>query len=97
MPNDFLTLDVLATLAGAVLVTNLVLAFIKDLPGLDKLPTKYAAFIVAVALLLAYHAFQGTLSPENLLLIALNGVLVALTAVGGYRVVAEPNGKRFDR
>jgi hypothetical protein len=94
MPEEFLQLSELSTFTGIILAVNLLLSFTKELFDryVTKLPTKYLAFIYAEILMFGYAAAKGELNPEQGILIVLNGVVVALTAVGGYRVAAEPNG-----
>lgn len=94
MPEEFLQLSELSTFTGVILAVNLLLSFTKELFDryVTKIPTKYLAFIYAEILMFAYALAKGELNPEQGILIVLNGVVVALTAVGGYRVTAEPNG-----
>jgi len=83
MPDSLFTFDALATLAGASLLTYLVVQYTKNL--LDKvisLPTDiYAVLVGAVILLLAQLATGASAGDWRVYVLALaNGFLVAATA-----------------
>ena len=82
--TDFLTIDYLCTYMGTVVVTMLIVQFLKELPGIKKIPTKYFTFIVAFLNILICSFITGNFAVSNLYLMLINAVLVCFTATGGY-------------
>jgi hypothetical protein len=82
--TDFLTIDYISTFMGTVAVTMLVVQFLKDLPGIKKIPTKYFTFVVAFMNILICSALTDNFALSNLYLMLINAMLVTFTATGGY-------------
>lgn len=82
--NDFLTLDYIATFVGTVVVTMLLVQFLKDLPLIKKIPTKYFTFIVALVNILICTATFGTFTLQSVYLVFINAVVITFTCTGGY-------------
>lgn len=80
--NDFLSVDYVASYLGSIVVIMLVTQFVKELPWIAKLPTKYLVFIVALVHLMIFVRPVYTLEAVALTLI--NALLLTLTATGGY-------------
>ena len=87
--TDFLTIDYISTFMGTVAVTMLVVQFLKDLPGIKKIPTKYFTFIVAFLNILICSFITGNFAVSNLYLMLINAMLVTFTATGGYDFAAK--------
>ena len=103
LPAEPFTWEYLATIAGATVATMLIVQLLK-LP-LDKvwhIPTRIVAYIIALIIMLLATHFTIGLTWSNACLAALNSVIVALAAMGGYeatfrkveeyRANAESNG-----
>ena len=82
--TDFLTIDYLCTYMGTVVVTMLIVQFLKELPGIKKIPTKYFTFVVAFMNILICSVLTDNFALSNLYLMLINAVLVCFTATGGY-------------
>ena len=92
MMEGFLTWGDLATYGGAVMAVLINTEFTKDLPGIRRLPTRLWAYLVALVLLVAAVVFGGgPIRAQDILLCLVNGVIVAMAAVGSYHAVREPN------
>lgn len=92
MMEGFLTWGDLATYGGAVMAVLIITEFTKDLPGIRRLPTRLWAYLVALVLLVAAVVFEGgPIRAQDILLCLVNGVIVAMAAVGSYHAVREPN------
>ena len=52
MMENFLTWDVLTTYASFICVVYMVVEFTKQLPLINKIPTRYWSFIIALILLI---------------------------------------------
>lgn len=84
MDMAFFDWSYLGTFAGALAAVALITQLIKDLPGVNKVPTQAVSWILAVVVLLLANWFGGTLDAQNGVLCLLNGAMVSLAANGGY-------------
>lgn len=77
----------LGTIGGAAAFTLLVVQFIKaPLDKVWKLPTRFVAYVIALAVLLVATAFTSGLNVETVLLSLCNALLAALSAYGMYEL-----------
>lgn len=85
--GDPFTWSYLATIAGAAALTLLVVQFIKaPLDKVWKVPTRFLAYIIALATMLVATALTTGLNVDNALLAAVNALLAAMSAYGMYEV-----------
>lgn len=78
----------LATLSGAALAAALIVQVAQSSPWLRQLPQEVVAWVAAVVVLGVAMAAQGQLQPVEIpLLLLLNGLLVAATAIGAKQTV----------
>ena len=90
MTEHFFTWGDLVTYGGAVMAVLIITEFTKDLPGIRKIPTRIWAYLVALVLLVPAAVFTAdTIRAEDVLLCLVNGVLVAMAAVGSFHSVHE--------
>ncbi len=90
MTEQFLTWSDLATYGGAVMAVLIITEFTKDLPGIRFLPTRLWAYLVALTLLVLGTVFTANrVQAQDILLCMVNGVIVAMAAVGSYHSVQE--------
>jgi hypothetical protein len=90
MTERFFTWGDLVTYGGAVMAVLIITEFTKDLPGIRKIPTRIWAYLVALVLLVPAAVFTAdTIRAEDVLLCLVNGVLVAMAAVGSFHSVQE--------
>lgn len=104
MPNDFVTIDYLATFAGMVLVLGLIVQFTKGLVKRRYPDEAVRAYTFGWALMLvaAVYWYQGLFAvavPAEIAMVVLlaliNAIVVTLAAMGGYEVLAG-RGDRYD-
>lgn len=92
MPNEFITIDYLASFAGMVVVVALVVQFTKSV--VKKRFQDWMVRLYALAWAWLLQAFllyvHSNLTVEAVGLAVLNGFLVALAAAGTYEAVADP-------
>ena len=90
MTDRFFTWGDLITYGGAVMAVLIITEFTKDLPGIRRIPTRLWAYLIALVLLVLAAVFTAEeLRAEDVLLCFVNGVLVAMAAVGSYHAVQE--------
>ena len=89
MDSFFIWTD-LMTYGGAVMAVLIITEFTKDLPGIRRIPTRLWAYLVALVLLVAAAVFTADrIRVEDILLCFVNGILVAMAAVGSFHAVQE--------
>ncbi len=82
--DSFITWDFLGQFMGVVIATMLIVQFIKEIPGIKRISTKYLTALVAFATLLSYQIANGSFTWRGLYLVFLNAIFVTMTATGGY-------------
>lgn len=83
--DSFITWDFLGQYMGVVIVTMILVQFVKELPWIKKIPTKYLTAIIAFITLLSAQIGAHKFSWDGeLYLIFLNSILVTMTATGGW-------------
>ncbi len=89
-----MTWEYLATIAGASVFTLLIVQFCKmPLDRVWKIPTRVLVYVIALGVMLLGTAFTTGLTAQSALLAAVNAVIAALTAMGGYEVTFKKLGK----
>lgn len=96
MPNDFFTMQTLATFAGMVAAVAIIVQFTK---GFFKasVPDYYVrlyTLVVALAVQFFVLYVQGNLIVETIGLGIINSILVAMTAMGAYETIADPGAQK---
>ncbi len=89
--DSFITWDFLGQFMGVVIVTMLVVQFIKEIPVIKRISTKYLTAIVAFITLFSYQMANGSLTWRGLYLVFLNAIFVTMTATGGYDFAQRKN------
>ena len=90
MTERFFTWGDLASYGGAVMAVLIITEFTKELPGIRSIPTRLWAYLVSLTLLVLGAVFTAdALRAEDILLCLINGILVAMAAVGSYHAVQE--------
>lgn len=82
MMENFLTWDVLTTYASFICVVYMVVEFTKQLPLINKIPTKYWSFIIALILLIITNFAMKTFKPMDICLYALSAISISLGSNG---------------
>lgn len=94
IPESFFTWEQLGSYAGATIAVMIIVQFTKDLPFISKIPTRLWAYLLSVVILILATLFTVTeVTPSIILLCFINGVVVALAAIGGYHTVADIKAK----
>ena len=87
LPVDPFSWEYLGTIAGATLATMLIVQLLKlPLDRVWKIPTRIIVYIIALVISLLAVQFTVGLTLDNGLLTAVNAVIIALAAMGGYEV-----------
>ena len=85
--NDFFTWSLLATYSGAILATTLITQFVKGIPFIDKIPTRFVSWIIAVVVLILAQLFTQQLTWSSAALTLINAVVVSLASNGTYDAI----------
>lgn len=90
MTESFFTWGDMATYGGAVMAVLIITEFTKELPGIRRIPTRLWAYLVSLILLVTAAVFTADkVRAQDVLLCFVNGVIVAMSAVGSYHAVRE--------
>lgn len=90
IPTEPFSWEYLATIAGATLFTMLVVQLLKlPLGKVWKIPTRVIVYVIALIISLLATHFTVGLTWENGILTAVNAVIIALAAMGGYEVTIK--------
>lgn len=96
--NDYLTIDFLTTMAGMVFTVTLLTQFFKKI--IDKvkhIPTEYVVYILTLLLMFTVNFIKGTCSFQNVFMIIINSVLVAMSAMKSYEKIAESAVLKYNK
>lgn len=87
LPTEPFSWEYLATIAGATLATMLIVQLLKlPLDKVWKIPTRIIVYVIALIISLLATQFTVGLTLQNGLLTAVNALIVALSAMGGYEL-----------
>ena len=86
---QFFSWAMLATYAGAVLATTLLVQLTKGVGFLDRIPTRIYSYFIALVLLIAAAYFTGNLTWSQAALCLVNAAVVSLASNGAYDAVAH--------
>ena len=87
LPTEPFSWEYLATIAGATLATMLIVQLLKlPLDKIWKIPTRIIVYFIALIISLLATQFTVGLTLQNGLLTAVNAVIIALAAMGGYEL-----------
>lgn len=82
--DKFFTYEMLMTYATCVTAVFGVTQFIKEIPGIKKIPTKYVSFLVAIIIVTLSNIATGQFKVSNILLYILSSVFISMNANGIY-------------
>ena len=95
LPTEPFSWEYLATIAGATLATMLIVQLLKlPLDKVWKIPTRIIVYVIALIISLLATQFTVGLTLQNGLLTAVNAVIIALAAMGGYEVTLRKLEKK---
>lgn len=96
MFEDFISVEMLATFAGLVAATNIIVQFSKK-PIKNKwgdAAVRIYSFIISFILIAAFIGPQGKSVGQSIILILINSIIVTLTALGSYESIADPKAEK---
>lgn len=80
--DSFITWEALITFGGLTSAVYMIVEFTKELKLIKKIPTKYWSFIISFTLMILTSVAIGKFEYKELLLYALNSILISLGANG---------------
>ncbi|NLZ92572.1 MAG: hypothetical protein GX922_00940 [Firmicutes bacterium] len=84
--SDFFTYEILKTSTGAIAATIITVHFLKDIKYLQNIPVRWLTVVVAECIVILPNMLTENFYINDLLLYILNGLLVAVSAIGGLRL-----------
>lgn len=80
--ENFLTWDVLKTYASFVSIVFMVVEFTKELPLINKIPTKYWSFFISFVLMIITNIVMNTFKTADIVLYFLQSISISLGSNG---------------
>lgn len=94
--SNFLTMEYISTFMGLIFVTSMMVQFLKDLPYIKLVSTRYVTFFIALFNIIVCSVILGNFTLAGLYLMVLNSMLVTFSATGGYDFVAKKVNMKVD-
>ena len=88
--EQFLTWDILKDYVSFVGIVFSIVAFTKQAPLINKIPTRLWSFCVTLFLLIAVNIHGNTFTSWDILLYIINAILISSSANG----IADANNKK---
>ena len=85
--TEFFTLEFVSSPIGATMMVVMIVQGIKELPIIEKIPTKYVAFLVSVFhMFLSNYFAQKGFEPQSVYMLCINSILVTYMSTVGFNV-----------
>lgn len=94
MYNDFITMETLATFAGLVAAVSIIVQFTKSLIKNRFGDAAVRVYTFIIALILTFIFAKSGTGIEGIVLTVINSIIVAITAMGGYEIIADPKAEK---
>ncbi len=92
--NEFMTLEILATFAGLVAAVGIIVQFTKQIITNKFSDAIVRLYTLAISLVLTFVFAGSGAGVENILLTVINAIIVAISAMGAYEIIADPKAKK---
>ena len=86
---EFFDWAALATHSGSLVVVLAITQITKNIPVIKKIPTQLWSYLVSLLVLYTAYYFNNQLDWSKAALILFNGVIVALSANGGFSALQK--------
>jgi hypothetical protein len=87
--TQFFDWQTLATFAGAVAATGVIVQFLKNVDFVQKLPSQLVSYIIALIILYASYFFTGKLDTSTAVILIFDGIAVSVAANGTYDAIKK--------
>ena len=94
MYNDFVTPEILATFTGLVAATSIIVQFTKPIIKRQFGDIFVRVYIFIIALILTFIFARTAQGIQGIVASIINSVLVTMTAMGGYEMIADPKAEK---
>ena len=94
MYNDFVTPEILATFTGLVAATSIIVQFTKFIIKKQFGDSFVRFYIFIIALILTFIFGRTNQGIEGIVITIINAVLITMTAMGGYEMIADPKAEK---
>lgn len=94
MFNDFIAMETLATFAGLVAAVSILVQFTKSIVKNRFGDAAVRIYTFVIALILTFIFARSGQGLEGGVLTIINSVIVAIAAMGGYEVIADPKAEK---
>jgi hypothetical protein len=82
--DKFFTYEMLVSYATCVTAVFGTTQFVKEIPGIKKIPTKYVSFFISIIIVTLSNVATSQFKVSNILLYVLSSVFISMNANGIY-------------
>lgn len=82
--DKFFTYEMLLSYATCVTAVFGTTQFVKEIPGIKKIPTKYVSFFISIIIVTLSNVATSQFKVSNILLYVLSSVFISMNANGIY-------------
>lgn len=83
--DNYVTIEFMGTMAGMIIVLNLLVQFFKPLiDKIKKVHTRYVVWIIAIILSVVYQLIVGKFTAESVFVMIINTIIITLASMKSY-------------
>lgn len=94
MYNEFMTKEMMANFAGLVASVSIIVQFTKVIVKKQFGDIGVRIYTIIVALILNFIFTDIGTDVQEIALAVINSILVAITSMGGYEIIADPRAEK---
>lgn len=85
--TEFFSWSTIATFAGCVAATGVIVQFVKNIPFVAKFNSQLVSYVIALILLFASYGFTGQLNTSIACILPFDAIAVCMASNGAYDVI----------
>lgn len=94
MFNDFMTVDMMTTFAGLTGAVMLIVQFTKSLVKNKFGDSCVRLYSFIIALILTFIFRKSGTSPQDIVIVVINAIMITIASTGGYEILTDPMAKK---
>lgn len=94
MLDNFMTVETLSTFAGLVAAVSIIVQFTKPLVKKNFIDGAVRMYTFVISLILTFVFAKSGEGIQGILLTVINSILIAMSAMGGYELIADPRAEK---
>lgn len=87
--DNFFTWEYISSYAGTVVAVMIITQFIKGVGFIDRIPTRFTSYVIALVIMTAAMCFTAGFSWRAFAIVPINAVVISLAANGAYDGIVD--------